>query len=188
MGDTLGIVSLYSHAWEWTISTNGLMTVRASSAHGTSKKKALAKVHWDVSCQYIGFRSTTSTFLGTSQRGTDIVPRVCGFVDCVTHSPTGIFIFDAQDLVLIKPKQHNQKLQRLVLCTSRKSVLIAFAADLHTNKPWQGQHKFWSTSRRRASLAGEVSPISDIPWCSKTSITRGYQKLKAVSVQTLVGR
>ena len=32
MGDTLGIVSLYSHAWEWTISTNGLMTVRASSA------------------------------------------------------------------------------------------------------------------------------------------------------------
>ena len=39
MGDTLGIVSLYSHAWEWTISTNGLMTVRASSAHGTRKKK-----------------------------------------------------------------------------------------------------------------------------------------------------
>ena len=38
-GDTLGIVSLYSHAWEWTISTKGLMTVRASSAHGTSKKK-----------------------------------------------------------------------------------------------------------------------------------------------------
>ena len=124
-------------------------------ARHQQKKKALAKVHWDVSCQYIGFRSTTSTFLGTSQRGTDIVPRVCGFVDCVTHSPTGIFIFDAQDLVLIKPKQHNQKLQRLVLCTSRKSVLIAFAADLHTNKPWQGQHKFWSTSRRRASLAGK---------------------------------
>ena len=23
------------------------------------------------------------------------------------------------------------------------SVLIALAADLHTNKPWQGQHKFW---------------------------------------------
>ena len=22
-------------------------------------------------------------------------------------------------------------------------VLIALAADLHTNKPWQGQHKFW---------------------------------------------
>ena len=39
MGDTLGIVSLYSHAWEWTISTNGLMTVRASSEHGTRKKK-----------------------------------------------------------------------------------------------------------------------------------------------------
>ena len=39
MGDTLGIVSLYSHAWEWTISTNGLMTVKASSAHGTRKKK-----------------------------------------------------------------------------------------------------------------------------------------------------
>ena len=39
MGDTLGIVSLYSHAWEWTISTNGVMTVRASSSHGTSKKK-----------------------------------------------------------------------------------------------------------------------------------------------------
>ena len=39
MRDTLGIVSLYSHAWEWTISTNGLMTVRASSAHGTGKKK-----------------------------------------------------------------------------------------------------------------------------------------------------
>ena len=39
MGDTLGIVSLSSHAWEWTISTNGLMTVRASSAHGTSGKK-----------------------------------------------------------------------------------------------------------------------------------------------------
>ena len=35
MGDTLGFVSLYSHAWEWTISTNRLMTVRASSAHGT---------------------------------------------------------------------------------------------------------------------------------------------------------
>ena len=39
MGDTLGFVSLYSHAWEWTFSTNGLMTVRASSAHGTGKKK-----------------------------------------------------------------------------------------------------------------------------------------------------
>ena len=39
MGDTLGFVSLYSHAWEWTISTNRLMTVRASSAHGTAKKK-----------------------------------------------------------------------------------------------------------------------------------------------------
>ena len=39
MGDTLGIVSLYSHAWEWTISTNGLMTVRASSGHGARKKK-----------------------------------------------------------------------------------------------------------------------------------------------------
>ena len=39
MGDTLGFVSLSSHAWEWTISTNGLMTVRASSAHGTGKKK-----------------------------------------------------------------------------------------------------------------------------------------------------
>ena len=39
MGDTLGFVSLYSHAWEWTISTNRLMTVRASSAHGTGKKK-----------------------------------------------------------------------------------------------------------------------------------------------------
>ena len=39
MRDTLGIVSLYSHAWEWTISTNGLMTIRASSAHGTRKKK-----------------------------------------------------------------------------------------------------------------------------------------------------
>ena len=24
-----------------------------------------------------------------------------------------------------------------------QSVLIALAADLHTNKPWQGQHKFW---------------------------------------------
>ena len=39
MGDTLGFVSLYSHAWEWTFSTNGLMTVRAWSAHGTGKKK-----------------------------------------------------------------------------------------------------------------------------------------------------
>ena len=39
MGDTLGFVSPYSHAWEWTISTIGLMTVRASSAHGTGKKK-----------------------------------------------------------------------------------------------------------------------------------------------------
>ena len=39
MGDTLGLVSLSSHAWEWTISTNRLMTVRASSAHGTGKKK-----------------------------------------------------------------------------------------------------------------------------------------------------
>ena len=39
MGDTLGFVSLYSHAWEWTISTNRLMTVRASSAHGTGQKK-----------------------------------------------------------------------------------------------------------------------------------------------------
>ena len=39
MGDTLGTVSLSSHVWEWTISTNGLMTVRASSAHGTSGKK-----------------------------------------------------------------------------------------------------------------------------------------------------
>ena len=28
------------------------------------------------------------------------------------------------------------------LATSQ-SVLIALAADLHTNKPWQGQHKFW---------------------------------------------
>ena len=42
MGDTLGFVSLYSHAWEWTISTIGLMTVRASSAHGTGKKKKSA--------------------------------------------------------------------------------------------------------------------------------------------------
>ena len=42
MGDTLGFVSLYSHAWEWTFSTNGLMTVRASSAHGTGKKKKIA--------------------------------------------------------------------------------------------------------------------------------------------------
>ena len=24
-----------------------------------------------------------------------------------------------------------------------QSVLIALAADLNTNKPWQGQHKFW---------------------------------------------
>ena len=24
-----------------------------------------------------------------------------------------------------------------------QSVLIALTADLHTNKPWQGQHKFW---------------------------------------------
>ena len=39
MGDTFGFVSLYSHAWEWTISTKRLMTVRASSAHGTGKKK-----------------------------------------------------------------------------------------------------------------------------------------------------
>ena len=42
-GDTLGIVSLYSHVWEWTISTNGLMTVRASSAHGTGKKKNIRR-------------------------------------------------------------------------------------------------------------------------------------------------
>ena len=46
MGDTLGIVSLYSHAWEWTISTNGLMTVRASSAHGTRKKKNMQMTPW----------------------------------------------------------------------------------------------------------------------------------------------
>ena len=39
MGDTLGIVSHYSHAWEWTIYTNRMMTVRASSAHGTGTKK-----------------------------------------------------------------------------------------------------------------------------------------------------
>ena len=26
-----------------------------------------------------------------------------------------------------------------------QSVLIALAADLHTNKPWQGQHKFWKS-------------------------------------------
>ena len=39
MGDTLVPVSLYSHAWELTILTNRLMTVRASSAHGTAKKK-----------------------------------------------------------------------------------------------------------------------------------------------------
>ena len=47
MGDTLGIVSLYSHAWEWTISTNGLMTVRASSAHGTGKKKKRTMICFD---------------------------------------------------------------------------------------------------------------------------------------------
>ena len=39
MGDTLVPVSLYSHAWELTILTNRLMTVRASSAHGTAQKK-----------------------------------------------------------------------------------------------------------------------------------------------------
>ena len=39
MGDTLIPVSLYSHAWELTILTNRLMTVRASSAHGTAQKK-----------------------------------------------------------------------------------------------------------------------------------------------------
>ena len=44
MGDTLGFVSPYSHAWEWTISTIGLMTVRASSAHGTGKKKRPTRI------------------------------------------------------------------------------------------------------------------------------------------------
>ena len=39
MGDTLVPVSPFSHAWELTILTNRLMTVRASSAHGTAKKK-----------------------------------------------------------------------------------------------------------------------------------------------------
>ena len=48
LGDTLGIVSLYSHAWEWTISTNGLMTVRASSAHGTRKKKKAGGRCWTI--------------------------------------------------------------------------------------------------------------------------------------------
>ena len=33
-----------------------------------------------------------------------------------------------------------------------QSVLIALAADLHTNKPWQGQRKFWKY----------VSPISHL--------------------------
>ena len=52
MGDTLGFVSLYSHAWEWTISTNRLMTVRASSAHGTGKKKTMELIGRDNSrCQ-----------------------------------------------------------------------------------------------------------------------------------------
>ena len=39
-----------------------------------------------------------------------------------------------------------------------QSVLIALAADLHTNKPWQGQHKFWKY----------VSPIRTqpgVPFC-----------------------
>ena len=30
---------LYSHTWEWPIKTKGLMTVRASSVHGTGGKK-----------------------------------------------------------------------------------------------------------------------------------------------------
>ena len=79
----------------------------------------------------------------------------------------------------------------------QSSVLIALAADLHTNKPWQGQHKFWkyvspirtyfawlpeqlartycsaALDRRstvRCTTCREVSLISGILWCSKTFI------------------
>ena len=81
-----------------------------------------------------------------------------------------------------------------------QSVLIALAADLHTNKPWQGQHKFGSMFRQfaltllgylsswlvltavlhwtgaltfpmvRCTTCREVSLISGTPWCSRTSI------------------
>ena len=82
-----------------------------------------------------------------------------------------------------------------------QSVLIALAADLHFNKPWQGQHKFWKyvspirtyfawlpeqlartycgaaldrhsgLPMEKCTTCREVSPISGTPWCSKTSIT-----------------
>ena len=81
-----------------------------------------------------------------------------------------------------------------------QSVLIAFAADLHTNKPWQGQHKFWkyvspiriyfawlpeqlartycrAALDRRSGLPYGVSPISGIPWFSKTPITSRIPKV-----------
>ena len=82
-----------------------------------------------------------------------------------------------------------------------QSVLIALAADLNTNKPWQGQHKFWkyvspirtyfawlpeqlartycraALDRRSGLPYGGVHHLQgsesdfSIPWCSKTSIT-----------------
>ena len=75
MRDTLGIVSLYSHAWEWTISTNGLMTVRASSAHGTGKKK---KLHHSPSCATV-----TAAIQATLRRGYTGRFCVCWVVLCL---------------------------------------------------------------------------------------------------------
>ena len=51
-----------------------------------------------------------------------------------------------------------------------QSVLIALAADLHTNKPWQGQHKFWkyvSPIRTYFCLVAGNSwpvPTAVLPW------------------------
>ena len=45
-----------------------------------------------------------------------------------------------------------------------QSVLIALAADLHTTKPWQGQHKFWKY----------VSPIRTYFACLPERLARTY--------------
>ena len=41
-----------------------------------------------------------------------------------------------------------------------QSVLIALAADLHFNKPWQGQHKFWKYVSPRSYLQKQIT-VSD---------------------------
>ena len=56
-----------------------------------------------------------------------------------------------------------------------QSVLIALAADLHTNKPWQGQHKFWkyvspirTSLMVRCTICRGVMMMKSTPWCSRT--------------------